>query len=114
MQTYLAVALAITGFISVIATLPQLFQLLRLKHSDQFNIFSWTIWLIYLSLIHISIGLFIDEPSNRDLRNHALHGKWSGYRSISVGGDLRLHFKVISSNRVLFEAVGSHDQLYKS
>ena len=61
-----------------------------------------------------AIGLFIDEPSNRDLRNHALHGKWSGYRSISVCGDLRLHFKVISSNRVLFEAVGSHDQLYKS
>jgi addiction module RelE/StbE family toxin len=61
-----------------------------------------------------TIELFIDEPSHKDLRNHALHGKWSGYRSISIGGDLRLHFKVISSNRVLFEAVGSHDQLYKS
>ncbi len=61
-----------------------------------------------------AIELFIDEPFHRDLRNHALYGKWNGYRSISVGGDLRLHFKVISSDRVLFEVIGSHGQLYKS
>lgn len=61
-----------------------------------------------------AIELFIDEPFHKDLRNHALYGKWTGYRSISVGGDLRLHFKIISNGRVLFEAVGSHDQLYKN
>ena len=60
------------------------------------------------------IELFIDEPFHKDLRNHALYGTWKDYRSISVGGDLRLHFKVISGDRVLFEAVGSHDQLYRS
>jgi addiction module RelE/StbE family toxin len=60
------------------------------------------------------IELLIDEPFHKDLRNYALYGKWKGYRSISVGGDLRLHFKIISGNRVLFEAVGSHSQLYKS
>ena len=59
-----------------------------------------------------AIELFIDQPFHKDLRNHALYGKWQGFRSISVG-DLRLHLKVISSDRVLFEAVGSHDQLYK-
>jgi len=61
-----------------------------------------------------SIELLIDEPFHKDLRNHALYGEWKGYRSISVGGDLRLHFKVISGDRVLFEAVGSHNQLYRS
>jgi addiction module RelE/StbE family toxin len=61
-----------------------------------------------------AIELFIDEPFHKDLRNHALYGIWKGYRSISVGGNLRLHFKVISGGRVLFEAVGSHDQLYRS
>jgi addiction module RelE/StbE family toxin len=61
-----------------------------------------------------AIELFIDQPLHKDLRNHALYGKWKGYRSISVGGDLRLHFKEISSDRVLFVAVGSHDELYKS
>lgn len=60
-----------------------------------------------------AIELFIDEPFHKDLRNHALYGKWKGYRSISVGGDLRLHFKEIDSNRVLFETVGNHDQLYR-
>ena len=61
-----------------------------------------------------AIELLIDEPFHKDLRNHALYGKWKGYRLISVGGDLRLHFKVLSGDRVLFEAVGSHDQLYRS
>jgi addiction module RelE/StbE family toxin len=59
------------------------------------------------------IKLFIDEPFHKYLRNHALHGNWKGYRSISVGGDLRLHFKIIRGDRVLFEAVGSHSQLYR-
>jgi addiction module RelE/StbE family toxin len=36
------------------------------------------------------IELYIDEPFHKDLRNHPLYGKWTGYRSISVGGDLRL------------------------
>ena len=61
-----------------------------------------------------AIELYIDEPFHKDLRNHSLYGKWKGYRSISVDGDLRLHFKIISNDRVLFEAVGSHDQLYMS
>ena len=61
-----------------------------------------------------AIEQFIDEPFHRDLRNHSLYGRWKGYRSISVGGDLRLHFKVINTDKVLFEAVGSHDQLYRS
>lgn len=61
-----------------------------------------------------AIELFIDDPFRKNLHNHALYGKWKGHRSISVGGDLRLHFKMISGDRVLFEAVGSHDQLYKS
>ncbi|MEI9913605.1 MAG: type II toxin-antitoxin system mRNA interferase toxin, RelE/StbE family [Candidatus Saccharibacteria bacterium] len=60
-----------------------------------------------------AIELFIDKPYHKDLRNHPLYGKWKGYRSISVSGDLRLHFKIVADDRVLFEAVGSHGQLYK-
>jgi len=58
------------------------------------------------------IELFIDEPFHKDLRNHSLRDVWIGYRSISVGGDLRLHFKVNKDN-VYFVAVGTHNQLYK-
>jgi mRNA-degrading endonuclease YafQ of YafQ-DinJ toxin-antitoxin module len=43
-----------------------------------------------------AIGLFIDKPFHEDFRNHVLKGEWLGYRSISIGGDLRLHFKIIN------------------
>jgi addiction module RelE/StbE family toxin len=60
-----------------------------------------------------AIALFIKDDSTLSLRNHTLKGKWVDYRSISAGGDLRLHFKVIGTNTILFVAVGTHSQLYK-
>lgn len=60
-----------------------------------------------------AIALFIQGVAAPTLRNHGLKGKWQGHRSIRAGGDLRLHFKVIADNKVLFVAVGSHSQLYK-
>ncbi len=59
-----------------------------------------------------AIDLFTGEPFHKDLRNHALLGEWAGYRSISVGGDLRLHFKMSDRKTASFVAVGSHSQLY--
>jgi addiction module RelE/StbE family toxin len=60
-----------------------------------------------------TIELFLDDPTEPSLRNHALTGEWAGYRSISAGGDLRLHFEVLDGNVVYFVAVGTHSQLYK-
>jgi addiction module RelE/StbE family toxin len=60
-----------------------------------------------------AVELFLEDVAEPSLRNHALKGKWVGYRSISSGGDLRLHFKMVDPNTVLFVAVGSHGQLYK-
>lgn len=60
-----------------------------------------------------TIELFLDDPTEPSLRNHALTGEWTGYRSISAGGDLRLHFEVLDSSVVYFVAVGTHSQLYK-
>ena len=60
-----------------------------------------------------TLNLFIDNPNYEDLRNHELRKNWKRYRSISIGGDLRLHFKMINSEFAYFVAVGSHDQLYK-
>lgn len=59
------------------------------------------------------LELFQDEPFHKDLRNHSLKGKWLGHRSISVGGDLRLHFMMLHEDTAYFVAVGSHKQLYK-
>jgi addiction module RelE/StbE family toxin len=60
-----------------------------------------------------AIELFLENPTHQDLRNHPLKKEWFRYRSITAAEDLRLHFRVLSKDRVLFVAVGSHDQLYK-
>lgn len=45
------------------------------------------------------------------LNNHALKGKYEGYRSFNVGGDLRAIFRK-NSEEVFFIAIGSHSRLY--
>ena len=59
-----------------------------------------------------AVSLFEVDPRNPTLRNHRLGGEWYGYHSISAGGDLRLHYKLLDEQMVLFVAVGSHSQLY--
>lgn len=46
------------------------------------------------------------------LNNHALKGKWLGYRSINVTGDIRAIFKR-DGNGVLFVAIDKHSNLYR-
>lgn len=53
----------------------------------------------------------INKPP-AELRTHALSGKWQGYYSISVGGDLRVHFR-IQTDSITLIAVGTHAQLYQ-
>jgi uncharacterized protein with PQ loop repeat len=43
----LPVLLLISGTASIVAALPQLMKLIRLKSSSEFSLFSWTVWLIY-------------------------------------------------------------------
>jgi mRNA interferase YafQ len=57
--------------------------------------------------------LFADEPHHPELYNHPLTGEWTGFRSISFGGDWRAHYRIIDDATVLFVAVGTHSQLYK-
>ncbi|MDR1453559.1 MAG: type II toxin-antitoxin system mRNA interferase toxin, RelE/StbE family [Candidatus Margulisbacteria bacterium] len=61
-----------------------------------------------------ALKLFLTTPNNRKLRNHALRGEWEGFFSISAGGDLRIHYKILENNSLLFvAAVGTHAQLYE-
>lgn len=41
------IVLIVLGTFSVIAAVPQLLTLLKRRKSDQFNLFSWFIWLAY-------------------------------------------------------------------
>lgn len=55
--------------------------------------------------------LFEEDEFNPVLNNHALKGKWMGYRSMNVTGDVRAIFKRDSEN-ALFVAIDSHSNLY--
>jgi addiction module RelE/StbE family toxin len=61
-----------------------------------------------------TLKLFVGDPFAEQLKNHPLKGKLSQFRSISSGGDLRLHYYEKEPNHivVVFVAIGSHSQLY--
>lgn len=58
------------------------------------------------------LNLFIQNPFNPQLNNHALTGKLSGLRSINISGDWRALYSEYKKV-VIFEMFGTHNQLYK-
>ena len=57
------------------------------------------------------LRLFSEDEFNPVLNNHALQGRWSGYRSINVTGDVRAIFKR-DPETALFVAINKHSNLY--
>lgn len=57
------------------------------------------------------IKAFISNPLDPTLRNHALKGKYKEYRSIDITGDIRTLY-LQQDNEAIFDAVGTHSQLY--
>lgn len=64
-------------------------------------------------LVKDALELFGENPAHESLRNHPLRDKWSNYRSITADVDLRLHYRIMNEDTVLFVAVGTHKQLYR-
>ena len=58
------------------------------------------------------IKIFSLNPFNDALNNHALTGKYLGYRSINITGDFRAVYELISDDIALFIDIGTHNQLY--
>ena len=56
---------------------------------------------------------FITDMFYPILNNHALKGRHKGFRSINIGGDLRVIYKEISPGKVLFADIDNHNNLYK-
>lgn len=59
------------------------------------------------------LGLFKANPFDVRLRNHSLKGRYLGYRSIDVTGDIRALCTVRADTIIIFGFIGSHSQLYK-
>jgi addiction module RelE/StbE family toxin len=64
------------------------------------------------SKIKEKISIFISDLYNPELNNHVLRGKYFGYRSINIAGDLRIIYKLIDKDLAVFSDVGSHSELY--
>jgi len=56
--------------------------------------------------------LFIKDPTNPILRVHPLKGKYGGYWSMNVGGDLRAIYFKRGDELIIFALIGTHSQLY--
>jgi addiction module RelE/StbE family toxin len=62
------------------------------------------------------VRLFLNDPSNPQLRNHPLKGTLSGYKSINITGDWRALYTEDEQEDemiIIFEMIGTHSQLYK-
>jgi addiction module RelE/StbE family toxin len=56
--------------------------------------------------------LFMSEPDNSLLSNHALHGDRAGQWSINVTGDWRAIYEVKDGDVVTFVDIDTHSNLY--
>lgn len=56
--------------------------------------------------------LFLDDVNNPLLRVHSLQGKYDGYKSFNVTADIRVVYKEVEENTVLFLEIGSHSEPY--
>ncbi len=57
--------------------------------------------------------LFTQDQFSPILNNHPLHGKYIGYRSINIMGNLRAIYKELGNNTFLFVEIGTHSELYE-
>jgi len=56
--------------------------------------------------------IFLQDEFSPILHNHPLKGKYKGYRSIDVTGDLRAVYRWLSRDTVIFVEIDTHSNLY--
>jgi addiction module RelE/StbE family toxin len=59
------------------------------------------------------VKLFAVNSYDPILNNHALTGKYFGYNSINITGDLRALYYKEAETIVIFGFIGTHSQLYR-
>ncbi len=63
--------------------------------------------------VYNTIKLFKNNIFDPQIHNHALKGDFLGYRSLNVGGDLRIIFSEENEYvTILFLEIGTHSFLY--
>ncbi len=59
------------------------------------------------------LALFLQNPFDPNLNNHPLKGRYSGCRSINIGGDLRAVYKLLADGMAFFFTINTHSNLYQ-
>ena len=58
------------------------------------------------------LRIFAQNSADPLLRNHKLHGKYAGYRSINISGDIRAIF-IVQEEVCVFLRIGTHSELFE-
>lgn len=58
------------------------------------------------------LHLFLTDSTNPKLRLHPLIGKFTGYWSMNINGDIRAIYLMRNEEIIIFALIGSHSQLY--
>lgn len=58
-----------------------------------------------------ALELFLEDPKNPILRDHALTGSMYGYRSFEAANDLLVVYLVVKKGIVFYD-IGNHNQVY--
>lgn len=58
------------------------------------------------------VRLFLVDPIEPRLRVHPLKGKYLGYWSMNVSGDIRALYRLQGDGLVIFALIGTHSELY--
>ena len=56
--------------------------------------------------------LWLDNPEDSRLRIHSLKGKYVGYWSMNVNGDVRALYRHEGEYIIIFAVIGTHSELY--
>lgn len=56
--------------------------------------------------------LMLHDPTRPELRLHPLQGKFKGYWSMNVNGDIRAIYLMQGETMIIFALIGSHSQLF--
>lgn len=58
------------------------------------------------------LKLFLVDPTSPQLRVHPLKGKFAGYWSLNVNGDIRALYLLEGEAMIIFALIGTHSELY--
>ncbi|NNN22744.1 MAG: type II toxin-antitoxin system RelE/ParE family toxin [Acidimicrobiales bacterium] len=62
--------------------------------------------------LEVRLKLFLEDPTDPRLRVHPLNGKYKGYWSLNINGDLRAIYLADGNSIIVFALIGTHSQLY--